>query len=185
MMCSADVFRAAIRRLVHGDAEGAVQGLAQFWELRLKRIIRERDPEWLVQNPRAQYPQLVAHVKALYGLAHFSEIHKTIRNELEHDLSRITNTAEATRYGDHVVETMWTNLMELIGEETWARGAAGELDSYSSTDAEESWPEFWRYDYHYKTGTVGAAMWARTLWSAYRSGRKDWHRAEWDGRRTA
>jgi len=181
---SLDVFRVAIRRLVQRDAEGAAQGFAQFCELWLKGIIRERDHQWLVDHPRAKYPQLVARVKALYRRPHFTEIDKAFRNELEHDLSRITNTAETTGYGDHVVDTMWTNLMELIGEETWARGVAGEFAVYSSGHP-EVWPEFWRYNHHYSTGTVGVVMWARTFWAAYRSGRTDWHRAEWDGRRTA
>lgn len=180
---SLDVFRTAVRRLVQRDAEGAAQGFAQFRELWLKGIIRERDPEWLVKNPRAKYPQLVACVKALYGLPHFSDIDKSFRNDLEHDLSRITNTVEATGFGDHVLETMWTNLMELIGEDTWARGEAGELDTWSSTESEERFQEFWRYHHHYRSGAVGAVMWARTFWFAYRSGRTDWHRAEWVARR--
>jgi hypothetical protein len=176
-----DTFENAVRLLELGFAEDAAMGFARAYVLWLKHIISGKDAEWFgrKQNRRANVDRLVTGIKELLGIEDFTLLQKNYRNELEHDPKRLTTRAEATAYAEHVLQTMETNLAELMGEEVWRRGQAGELDSFTGSDADEHQMACITYWHHWRHGNIGYVKTMRAWWSAHQAGRRDWTEALW------
>lgn len=182
------VFQEAIRRLERRDAEGAAQSAAQFYELWIKSIVRAHDPDWFLANRRKNLPAFLRHVERIYKLPAntLRGIQGFPANQTKHDLTYTMKTADAVTYVDRIVAATWDTLMALIGEDVWKRGEAGELNRLSMGASGKQLADVFTYHQHYRLGIVGAVMWTRTWWTAYRSGRTDWYKVPWAGpRRTA
>ena len=180
------VFQEAIRRLERRDAEGAAQGAAQFYELWVKSIVRERDQQWFDSHPYANVYDLLRRLEGIYNLPEktLHGINSLPANQIKHDLKFTMKIADAVNYVDGVVAATWATLMTLIGEDVWKRGEAGELNRLDMGASDKQLADVVSYHRHYRLGIVGPVMWTRTWWTAYRSGRTDWHKVPWTRSRT-
>jgi hypothetical protein len=182
------VFQQAIRRLEQRDAEGAAQSGAQFYELWIKSIVRERDRQWFLAHRKKKLAAFLRHVEHIYKLPAntLRGINTFPANQTKHDLKYTMKTADAVIYVDGIVATTWDTLMELIGKGVWERGEAGELNHLGMGASDKQFADVFTYHQHYRLGIVGPVMWVRTWWTAYRSGRTDWYKVPWTGpRRTS
>jgi hypothetical protein len=176
-----DTFQNSMRLLDLGFTEDAAKGFAQSYVLWLKHIVSGKDPEWLKRkrNRKPNVDQIVAGIRQLYGVEHFTPLQREYRNELEHDTHRLTTRAEAAAYAEHVLQTMEANLVDLMGEDVWRRGQAAELNSFSGSDPAEHQTACITYWHHWRHGNIGYVKTMRGWWTAYRVGRRDWYEAPW------
>jgi hypothetical protein len=174
-----EVFEDSVRLLSRRHSEKAAQGFAQFYVLWLKHVIAAKEPSWPERKKKPNIRALADRIKNTYGIAPLTLIEKDYRNKLEHDQERLTTYSEAADYAEHVLATMERNLIELMGEDTWRKGEAGELDSFMCSDSDERIATCLRYWHHYRSGTIGYVKTAGVWWAAHKAGRGDWHRASW------